>query len=223
MLCERCQRFDVQAFGRDPYPYRGVPRLSVIRSSDHCSFCSLLLENLQEANADDSIKEITIAYQRFQQLSTRESLSFETLGLLRWLLYELINPGWVNFAVTKATKQPIVGSDGFNVVSIDAFVGSLDRFDRLMPRKHPRRSLLLDLTDPLLRPRRVKFHVAADPGEMPLFSIPDSYARVLIAVALTRHPSFNLTGYHRPNNYGQTLVFDKINRVDPKMAQRLRL
>ena len=186
MLCERCQRFDIQAFGRDPYPYRGVPLLSVIRSSNHCSFCSLLLESLQKAQKTVPIKEAIDAGRESQ----------------RWLL---LQGNWVNFAATKATEQRVAGSDGLNVASIDAFTGSLDT------------------KDPKRRNGYVKFHDAADPGEMSLFSIPNSYARVLIASPPCRHPSFYLTGYYRPNTYGQTLVVDRINRVDPNMAQRLRL
>ena len=115
MLCVRCQRFDIQAFGRDTYPYRRVRLSSVIRSSNHCSFCSLLLKSLVNVHG----------YRNVQDGS------------------------WVNFTVTKATKLPAAGSRGLNVASIDAFV------DR----------------DPMKR--YVKFYVAADPGEMPLFSISD--------------------------------------------------
>ena len=96
----------------------------------------------------------------------------------------------------KATKQPVTWN-GLNVASIDAFVGSLTY-------KTPR--------------RYVKFHVAADPGEMSLFSIPNSYARALIATSLSRHHSFNLTRYHRTDNRGQILVVARINRVNPDMA-----
>ena len=124
MLCVRCQRFDIQAFGRDTYPYRGVPLSSVIRSSNHCSFCSLLLESLGNVHGDRTIR----------------------------------HDGWVNFTVTKATKQPAAGSRGLDIASIDAFVrfkyAPVDVFDR-----NPKRR------------RYVKFHVAADPGKMFLLSI----------------------------------------------------
>ena len=162
MLCEHCQRFDIQAFGRDPYRYRGVPLSTVIRSYNHCSFCSLLLENLPRVQRYPIIRD----------------------------------GGWVNFVARKATKQPVTWN-GLNVASIDAFVGSLTY-------KTPR--------------RYVKFHVAADPGEMSLFSIPNSYARALIATSLSRHHSFNLTRYHRTDNRGQILVVARINRVNPDMA-----
>ena len=164
MLCERCERFDIQAFGKDPYPYRGVPLLSVIRSTNHCSFCSLLLESLQKANKHESIKDVIDASGGFQQLATQ---------LLRCCCKApatLLRANWVNFALSKAIKQPVAGSDGLNVASIDAFVGSVDD------------------EDPKWK-GYVKFHVAADPGEMIL----DSYARVLIALPLNRNPSFNLT------------------------------
>lgn len=134
MLCERCQRFDIQAFGRDPYPYRGVPLHSVI-SSNHCSFCSLLLESLRTVEGNLNIHD----------------------------------GGWVNFAVTKATKQPVAGSRGLNIASIDAFLGYVDLgFFRFGSFRYGS----FRFRDPK-RVGYVKFHVAADPGEMPLFSISD--------------------------------------------------
>ena len=119
MLCERCQRFDIQAFGRDPYPYRGVPLRSVISSKD-CSFCSLLLESLKKVEGNSNLH----------------------------------NRHWVNFTVTKAIKQPVAGSRGLNIASIHAFL-DIESFDVPVPK----------------RVEYVKFHVAADPGELPLFSI----------------------------------------------------
>ena len=125
MLCVRCQRFDIQAFGRDTYPYRRVPLSSVIQSSNHCSFCSLLLESLRSVCG-----------------------------------YRTIRGGrWVNFKVTKATKQPAAESRGLNVASIDAFVGTINRLEDGSIDPNPR--------------GHVKFYVAADPGETPLFLISD--------------------------------------------------
>ena len=133
MLCERCQRFDIQAFGRDPYPYRWVSLSSII-SSNHCSFCSLLLESLRRVQGCP-----TVRYGK-----------------------------WVNFTVTKATKQPVAGARGLNVVSIDAFVGSIDALVGSIDT-----FVGIINVDGSKRRRYVKFHVAADPGEMPLFSVPD--------------------------------------------------
>lgn len=46
-LCSRCERFDIQAFGKSPYPYRGLSLSAVVQSAERgCSFCSLLVENL---------------------------------------------------------------------------------------------------------------------------------------------------------------------------------
>ena len=83
---------------------------------------------------------------------------------------------WVKFTATKATKQPVAGSNGLNVASKDAFVGAED----------PKRL------------RYAKLHVVADPGEMSLVSILYSYARVLIALPVIRNPSRNLTRHYRP-------------------------
>ena len=148
MLCERCRRFDIQAFGRDPYPYRGVPFLSVVRSANRCSFCSLLLEGLYKAGGGSGIKSVIRFYQRFQQVPTREFLSLETLKQLPYFSFSLIESSWINFAVTKATKQPVAGSDGLNIASINAFIGPVDK---------ERKS------------NYVRFHVAADQGEISLF------------------------------------------------------
>ncbi|KAI0798933.1 heterokaryon incompatibility protein-domain-containing protein [Xylaria sp. FL0064] len=57
MLCARCQNFDIQAFARNAYPYRGY-RLSAIGQSarEGCSFCSLLLHHagIDASEASDS-------------------------------------------------------------------------------------------------------------------------------------------------------------------------
>ena len=154
MLCERCQRLDIQAFGRDSHPYRGIPLLSVVRSANRCSSCSLLLESLQKACTQVAIKEVITAYQGFQQLSTRKWLSLETLDWLRCCCYiplTLLAFDWVNFAAIKAANELIGGSDCLNIASIDAFVGSVDWKD---PKQ---------IGD-------VRFHVAADPGEISLSS-----------------------------------------------------
>ena len=154
MLCERCQRFDIQAFGRYPHPYRGVPLLSVVRSATRCSFCSLLLESVQKACTQAAIKEVITACQGFQQLSTRQWFSLETLDWLRCCCYipiALLESDWVNFAAIKAAKELTGRSDSLNVASIDAFVGSVDRRD---PKQMG----------------YVRFHVAADPGEICLSS-----------------------------------------------------
>lgn len=46
-LCPRCERFDIQAFGKSPYPYRGLSLSAAVQSAERgCSFCSLLVENL---------------------------------------------------------------------------------------------------------------------------------------------------------------------------------
>lgn len=150
MLCERCQGFDIQAFGRDPYPYRGVPLLSVVRSANGCSFCSLLLESLQKANTNVAIKGLVVAYQGFRQAFSRNWLTLETIQLLRCCCRvpaTLLEDDWVNFEAIKATEKSLAGSDGLNVASIDAFIGSVDR-------RGPRDS------------RYVQFHVAADQGEI---------------------------------------------------------
>ena len=131
MLCERCQQFDIQAFGRDSYPYRGLPLVSVIQSSNHCSFCSLLLESLRSVHGYINTYPCIFGY-----------------------LCPLKSDEWVNFTVTKAIRQPVAASHGLNVASIGAFVGSVD------------------VRDPK-RKGCAKFHVAADPGEMPLLSISD--------------------------------------------------
>lgn len=44
MLCERCQNFDIQAFSRNAYPYRGYLLSAIGQSArEGCSFCNLLL------------------------------------------------------------------------------------------------------------------------------------------------------------------------------------
>lgn len=46
-LCSRCERFDIQAFGKSSYPYRRLSLSAAMQSAERgCPFCSMLTESL---------------------------------------------------------------------------------------------------------------------------------------------------------------------------------
>ncbi|KAK0726694.1 heterokaryon incompatibility protein-domain-containing protein [Lasiosphaeria miniovina] len=95
MLCARCQNFDIQAFARKAYPYRGFREATVCQSArEGCSFCSLLL---QHANID---KE--------KQPSFMDSIT------------SFFMPRWLHFrAVRYANDLADDGDDGLNISALE--------------------------------------------------------------------------------------------------------
>ncbi|KAI1346927.1 heterokaryon incompatibility protein-domain-containing protein [Xylaria sp. FL0043] len=81
MLCVRCQNFDIQAFARNAYPYRGY-RLSAIGKSarEGCSFCSLLLHYAGITTARASIST-----------------------------FSFLSPDWVHFSVVREANSTSTG------------------------------------------------------------------------------------------------------------------
>lgn len=126
MLCERCERFDIQSFGRDPHPYRGVPFLEVIRSAGQCSFCSLLLENLKRAKPQLRVPKYMLAGQGpWEAFAERIGRPGRWPGLPG--LADLAEtPQWINFSVDKNSRNHMKKAEGLNISSINAFVESLD-------------------------------------------------------------------------------------------------
>lgn len=50
-LCSRCERFNIQALGKSPYPYQRLALSTAMKSAEQgCSFCSLLVENLASSD-----------------------------------------------------------------------------------------------------------------------------------------------------------------------------
>lgn len=140
ILCEGCQRFDIQAFGRDPFPYRGVHLTDVIRSSRSCSFCNLLLEHLQKSNKWVKIGKITDSCDKFDR--SRSPLKY----LYSWHIspVRLWEHSWVNFSINRRTTSEDNTRRGLDIASMDVSLGAFCRGDG--------------------DPDRFKFHVAADPG-----------------------------------------------------------
>ncbi|KAI1308021.1 heterokaryon incompatibility protein-domain-containing protein [Xylaria venustula] len=90
MLCVRCHNFDIQAFARNAYPYRGY-RLSSIGQSarEGCSFCSLLLHHagIDASRASDST-------------------------------FSFLSPEWVHFSVVReanSTSTSLEDDEGLNI------------------------------------------------------------------------------------------------------------
>ncbi|KAI1328346.1 hypothetical protein F5Y16DRAFT_398518 [Xylariaceae sp. FL0255] len=70
-LCHRCENFDIQAFQGGGFEYRGYPLDGLIESAAaKCSFCSLLLEHLLEANRSWRADHLEIAMPKHYKGST---------------------------------------------------------------------------------------------------------------------------------------------------------
>ena len=138
MLCERCQRFDIQAFTVHPYPYRGILLRDIIRSAaeEHCSFCSLLLEHT--ARSSYNVSAGVTSPKRIQDINW---LSIEPL---QWLYWQTKPLPWVVLSISQSLGQSNTESSGLHVVSIDAWPLSFGH-------RYP----------------TIKFHAAADLGEPP--------------------------------------------------------
>ena len=143
MLCERCQRFDIQAFAANPYPYRGILLRDIIRSAseEHCSFCSLLLEHAPHYGRYYNVPAGATIHKKFQDINW---LSLEPLQWLHWQMKPL---PWVDLSISQSPGQSNTENSGLNVVSIDAW--------------------LLLLSPLRIRGQSFRFHTAADLGEPP--------------------------------------------------------
>ena len=141
MLCERCQRFDIQAFAANPYPYRGISLRDIIRSAaeEQCSFCSLLLEHAAHTSILYNVPARITSHKKFRDLNW---LSVEAL---QWLYWQTKPSPWVGLSISKSAGQSIIESTGLQIVSIDAFLLNIFGF----------------------KDNTLKFHAAADLGELP--------------------------------------------------------
>ena len=147
MLCERCQRFDIQAFATNPYPFRGILLRDIIRSAaeEHCSFCNLLLEHATHSVRYYNVPAGITGHKKFQDINW---LSVE---LLQWLYWQTKPSPWVDLSISQSPKRSNTESSELHVVSIDAWFVNFFSF----------------LTHSKLKDRPFKFHAAADLGEPP--------------------------------------------------------
>ncbi|KAI0810183.1 heterokaryon incompatibility protein-domain-containing protein [Xylaria sp. FL0064] len=130
-LCRRCRDFDIQAFQRDTFKYRGYPLEAVINSADAgCSFCSLLLDHLKSSDDGNQHSYLSIFLRKKtgDQLAV-SPLSKDALLLLFRSLYLAISPAWVHFSVRRADHFPWLAKDGLNIRSLGAYVSN-SRYSR---------------------------------------------------------------------------------------------
>ncbi|CAM1509810.1 Fc.00g001450.m01.CDS01 [Cosmosporella sp. VM-42] len=150
-LCSRCRAFNIQAFAKNQFEYRGYPLEAFVRAAkDGCSFCSMLLEQFM---AVEDARE-----RRF--LNDALGLESGQFGLVKWFSYDyqklwnrwlaaLVVPVWVNFSVTRGTELSSRRTDALNVVELNAFIS---------PSVSPSSTHVANIT------RTIRLHVAAEPG-----------------------------------------------------------
>lgn len=119
-LCEACQAFDIQAFAKGKPQYRGY-RLkdTVYAAQNGCSFCSMLIDNLQDVPwtysglLHDLIRR---ASQPPGWLLSGESWQ----SVLGWT-FNLLFPVWINLTVERDDPVPSRDEEsGSNIVALKA-------------------------------------------------------------------------------------------------------
>ncbi|KAI1473949.1 HET-domain-containing protein [Daldinia eschscholtzii] len=126
-LCSRCQNFNIQAFERGGYAYRGYPLAAVIRSAtaeESCSFCSMLLEHLKIADRGNKTSFLSIAIRKESgEADPVPWFSFDRLHLIRRQFISMTyGPVWVHFSIQRADRFPSRGKDALNIIKLRAFV-----------------------------------------------------------------------------------------------------
>ncbi|KAI1467801.1 HET-domain-containing protein [Daldinia caldariorum] len=126
-LCSRCQNFNIQAFERGGYAYRGYPIAAVIRSAtaeESCSFCSMLLEHLKIADRGNKTSFLSIEIRKQSgEADPVPWFSFDRLHVLRRQLISMTyGPVWVHFSIQRADRLPSRGETALNIIKLRAFV-----------------------------------------------------------------------------------------------------
>lgn len=124
-LCDRCQRFDIQTFRKDGYPYRGYLLTDVVRSAiGGCSFCALLIDHLS-ANDDGKVSTYLAVACRRETGEKAVTSRLGQLNLLRLRIMSLLTPVWVHFTAIVDENQDCVQckeTGALNITGIRAFV-----------------------------------------------------------------------------------------------------
>ncbi|KAI0166556.1 heterokaryon incompatibility protein-domain-containing protein [Xylariaceae sp. FL1272] len=171
-LCERCQNFDIQAFGYGGFEYRGYPLKGVIESSEPeakagseelesgCSFCSLLLDQL--LSSDDSWKwshlGIAMRKSKDKDKAAVPWMHSEALTLFVHWIAGLIRTPWVHIYTHRGNAIEAHGgldSPPLDIKALGVYIGAV--------RTKKARD---EVTD-----RAVWFHTAADPGTPAFISL----------------------------------------------------
>lgn len=154
-LCSRCQNFDVQSFRRDTFRLRGYPLVEFVKSAKYgCSFCSLVLQNLEAAELDHGTKNslLEMAARHVAGQSPHRLFYPDTwvTSMLSWMW-----PPWLNIYPVRhpAAEDLETGDqeqDTLQICELRAFVAVVLGGETLRLGASP----------------EIRFHVAADPGNM---------------------------------------------------------
>lgn len=167
MLCQRCQTFNIHAFGRTEITYKGFPLMDVLRAANKgCVFCSLLTENLLTINEDQNrVGELEAAQRRIRgETSSLPVWSFTRSSRLSDWVAHVYHHSWVCFWVERGDEN---GSDGLNIRNLIVSVAE----NELIPG--PKKTWL-------------RLHVAAA-ADTPAASIGDITGQIVNQRLLTEH------------------------------------
>ncbi|CAH0002536.1 unnamed protein product [Clonostachys byssicola] len=110
-LCQRCQAFDIQAFAKDQYEYRGYKLKDLLESATQgCSFCSMLVENLElvvQGKDQRLLRGSKRGLLENSQSQAAKWFSKDQLALLFMKLYSTVNTTWVHFTAGRASSHDV--------------------------------------------------------------------------------------------------------------------
>ncbi|KLU85952.1 hypothetical protein MAPG_04971 [Magnaporthiopsis poae ATCC 64411] len=161
-LCSRCQNFDVQSFRRDTFRLRGYPLVEFVKSAKSgCSFCGLVLQNLEAAERDHGTKNSLLEMTARHVAGESPHRGAWATSMFSWMWPPWLNiyPAWHPAAEDLETGDQ--EQDALQICELRAFVAVVLGGETLKLGASP----------------EIHLHVAADPGT-PAHSSRDIVGRI---------------------------------------------
>ncbi|KAF3006160.1 hypothetical protein E8E14_007934 [Neopestalotiopsis sp. 37M] len=167
-LCTRCSHFNIQAFAKDGFPYRGYPLQAVVQAarSGACSFCSMILEHLILLDEDNPQSHLNRQVRKEDKKSLPLPLPSEELfSIIRRYVLATVVPVWVHFSVKRGNNRDEDNEASLDIVEVEAFVSTFSDTRRCDSGR----------TNP------IHLCVAADEGMNPISKTQQTYFNPLIS------------------------------------------
>jgi hypothetical protein len=131
-LCRACQAFDIQSFAKDKSAYRGYPLQDTVHAAqDGCSFCSMLVENLQTVTEGYNLDLLEDCIRRASSPPIWPMAGEGWGSMKRWAL-DLLFPAWINITVDRGDASADgTETDALDVTALRAFIGASTADDPL--------------------------------------------------------------------------------------------
>ncbi|KAL8337029.1 hypothetical protein RB601_008498 [Gaeumannomyces tritici] len=143
-LCSRCEKFDIQAFRKEPHVPRGFPLADVIRSAQEgCTFCTLLLESVL------AIDPLPVRSRLYESSSQRGQSRLKQLPWLnRWWL-RWIWPPWIFLRAKQRLRHvaELHGQPGLDICEFQAYIHTV-RWRSVIDTSEPKMATMIVAADP---------------------------------------------------------------------------